>query len=279
MNTINALYEWGTLQLGTGPTAAFETRLLLAHALQCTLTFLYQNPDNTVAKEVVEEYQTLIIRRTRHEPLAYILGYKEFYSLRFEVSYDTLIPRIQSELLVKTALAHLSDHQEILDLGTGCGAIGCTIAYFKPNCFITATDISPKALHIAKKNAEKFNLKNIEFIESNWFEKIGNRQFDAIISNPPYLRSHDLTTLFGDTLFEPPIALSVSLTGYEVFQWIAKECPAYLKPEGWLALEHGFDQTEKIHAFLDTHFTRINTLYDSAGNARVTTSYKKMSPV
>lgn len=274
MNTIIELYEWGALQLGTSELAAFEAKFLLAHVLQRNQTFLYQHPNDTVLEENIKNYQALIARRIQHEPLSYLSGQKEFYSLTFEVFYDTLIPRLQTELLVKTVLENLSGYNEVLDLGTGCGTIGCTLAYLKPDWLIIATDICPKALQIAKRNAEKLQLNNIQFIESNWFESLSNKQFDGIISNPPYLRDQDISTLFGEALFEPRIALSLGPTGYEAFELILRECHSYLKPGGLLALEHGFDQAEKLQTLLAPQFSQISTIYDSAGNARVTVGHK-----
>lgn len=273
MNTIAELLDWGVLQLATGDFAPYEAKVLLANTLKCDSSYLYANPNSVVSKANKESYLAFVARRRQNEPLSYIVGKKEFCTLSFKVSPDTLIPRTQTELLVKTILENLSGPIDILDLGTGCGAIGCTLAHVNSNWNVTGTDISAKAIRIAKSNADKLELKNIQFIESNWFEALHGRKFDAIVSNPPYLRSDDVNILFGKAPFEPQVALSMGPTGYEAFRVIINTCGEYLKPGGFLALEHGFDQAENLQALLSCRFKQITTVCDSAGNERVTFGY------
>ncbi|MCS5711630.1 peptide chain release factor N(5)-glutamine methyltransferase [Candidatus Berkiella aquae] len=275
MKTIAELLDWGTLELGSTAIVAYETKILLTHILQCDNTFLYDNPDHSVSEEYIKQFYRYIERRKSNEPLAYIIGKKEFYHLVFDVTYDTLIPRAQTELLVKTVLALQSGEREILDLGTGCGAIGCTLAFHHPHWKVTGTDISAKALEVAQKNADTLQLKNISFIESDWFDALNGKQFDLIVSNPPYIRAQDVAHLFGKTLFEPRVSLSWGQTGFEVFELIVSQCIPYLKPRGIIALEHGYDQAEKLQFLLGKDFQHINTVSDSAGNARLTYGYRK----
>lgn len=275
MNTISELIEWGTLELGTSAQAPFEAKMLLANSIQCDESFLFNNPDAIVSNENIETYQSFIARRKLNEPLSYIVGNKVFFSLKFDVSSDTLIPRMQTELLVKIALENLSGPKEILDLGTGCGTIGCTLAYLNPNWKVTCTDVCEKALNVAKSNAEKLQLKNVEFIASNWFDALEGRTFDAIVSNPPYLRTNQVEMLFGKDHFEPPVSLSAGPTGYEAFRIILDNCAPHLNDGGLLILEHGLDQADNLHALLSKHFESIQTVYDSSGNARVTFGCKK----
>lgn len=273
-NTITELLEWGTKSLSPNNMAFFEARELLAYVLQCELSSLNTWPGKEISKENVQTYQTLIIRRKKNEPISYIVGSKSFGSLTFEVTSDTLIPRAQTELLVQTILNELdTTAKSVLDLGTGCGTIACCLAHLRPHWVLTATDISAKAIVVAKRNANRLQLNNIQFLESNWFNALNNKTFDAIISNPPYIRDQDVPFIFGDTP-EPKIALSAGPTGMEAFIQILGECKTHLNPQGFIAFEHGFDQAENLTAlFTQAGFEKIQTIYDAAGNPRVTFGY------
>lgn len=271
--TISQWLAFGKDALASQTLPMLEAQLLLSHVLQCDRIKLYTWHDKVLLDQQVEEFKACIQRRQNHEPMAYILGYKEFWSLTFKVTPDTLIPRSDTELLVETLLSHLPERsQQVLDLGTGCGAIACALAHSRPTWQLTAADISEKALSVAKVNAEKLGLsERIQFIQSNWFESIPEKAFDAIVSNPPYIREYDLHLLHGDLLYEPRLALTPGPSGLGAFEVIVKQCQSYLKKGALLAFEHGFDQGEMVQKILEhAGFVQVQTYRDLAGLERVT---------
>lgn len=250
-----------------------EAQLLLAHVLGCERVTLYTWPQRAVSEENEATYLALLERRQQHEPIAYILGHKEFWSLHFEVNEFTLVPRYETELLVETVLAQLPESpQMVLDMGTGCGAIACALASSRPQWQIMATDISAGALEIAQKNANNLDLASrISFMQSDWFSAIPNQKFDAIVSNPPYIREYDLHLMHKDLLFEPKNALTPGPSGLEAYKIILAQCKNYLKPKGLLAFEHGFDQGQALQNLLiEAGFTEVTTYHDLAALERVT---------
>lgn len=276
--TIAQLLEQGKQELASQDNPLLESQILLAHALSCDRTRLYTWPEEIVPEDKQAIYLSFITRRQNQEPIAYILGYKEFWSLNFEVTQDTLVPRIETELLVQTVLDNLPavPSQAILDLGTGCGNIACALAHERKHWQLTAVDLSENALSIAQKNAKAFDIANITFIQSNWFDALKGLQFDAIVGNPPYIREYDLHLRFGDLTFEPRMALTPGKTGFEAFGKILSQIHAHLKPGGFVAFEHGFDQRAGMQDILvQAGFEQIETYRDLAGLDRVTVGRRK----
>lgn len=271
--TVAHLLEFGKEALASQGLPMLESQLLLACVLHCDRIKLYTWHQKEVSDPEIKAFKQLVERRQHHEPMAYILGYKEFWSLVFKVTPDTLIPRSDTELLVETLLSHLPEgKQKVLDLGTGCGAIACALAHSRPEWGITATDVSEKALNVAKENAEQLGLSQIEFIQSDWFQSIHHQSFDAIVSNPPYIREYDLHLMHGDLLYEPRLALTPGASGLDAFHLIVQQSKGYLKPQGLLALEHGFDQANSVQTILtQAGFLEIQTYRDLSGLERVTT--------
>lgn len=248
--------------------------ILLAHVLKKNVAYLYTHPEKTLTDDEIKLFQNLIQRRKQGEPIAYILGEQEFYSLNFKVTPDTLIPRSETELLVDEALKIMGDKPyKVLELGIGSGSVAITLAKLKPNIHMLATDISQEALDVAIDNAHHHRVNNIEFILSDWFKNIPAQKFDLIISNPPYIAEHDphLAAL----QFEPKRALTSGETGLDALCDIIHHARDYLVNKGYILLEHGYDQQEAVQALCrDAQFDQIKTLLDIAGQPRVTIGQK-----
>ena len=212
-------------------------------------------------------------RRLNGEPIAYILGSREFYGLQLKTTPATLIPRPDTETLVEAALAKVPQNASlnILDLGTGTGAVALAIASQRPQTKVTAVDASLEALKVATENAQSLNLCNVRLIESNWFSALGSEKFDVIVSNPPYIAKDDEHLKQGDLRFEPLSALASGVDGLDDIRKIIQDAPEYLNPNGWLMLEHGYDQAEAVAALLKARsFSQIADAKDIAGTLRVT---------
>lgn len=277
MATIQALLAFATLELKSSQDIPqLEAQVLLAHVLGQTRAYLYTWPEKEVSSEEEAQFQALLSRRLNHEPIAYLTGHKEFWSLDFEVTKDTLIPRADTELLVKTVLDKIDDTAKaVVDLGTGCGVIACTLAHIRPQWEVVGLDISEEALIVARKNALNLHISNVQFVQSNWFENLPVKEYDVILGNPPYIRGGDVHLIHGDLPFEPEIALTPGRSGLEAFVAILANCHRYLKSNGLLAFEHGFDQRESLTNLLaDAGFVDIQTFQDYAGKDRVTIGRK-----
>lgn len=271
MATIDELLDWGQQVLSSQEIPQLEAQILLAHVLETDRSHLYAWAEKEVPPALAKQYEALVARRSQNEPIAYIVGYKEFWSLPFEVTTDTLIPRAQTELLVQIVLNQLpTSEQYILDVGTGCGAIACALAHDRPRWQIVGIDISPAALEVAKRNAKRLHLTNVQFIESNWLKNLSPKQYDAIIGNPPYIKGGDLPLLHRKT-FEPEIALSPGMAGLEAFQIILQQSQDFLKAHGLIAFEHSIYQAAELaQLFEQAGLKEIKTFQDNAGNNRVT---------
>ncbi len=226
-------------------SARLEAELLLASVLEKDRTWLRTWPDNILSPDQHQAFETQICRRQNGEPIAYILGQRNFWTLTLTVTVDTLIPRPETELLVEQALTRVPEQANwtILDLGTGSGAIALAIAKERPRCTLIATDRSLAALHVAQQNARANTVSNIHFLASNWLMGFA-RDFRAqmILSNPPYIKAHDPHLSAGDLRFEPPGALAAGNEGLDDLRHILITAKAHLKPGGWLLLEHGYQQ-------------------------------------
>ena len=333
-------------------TAKLEAQLLLQHALNVNRAWLISHEDDALEANIHVAYRVLIDRRANGEPIAYILGCREFYGLILKVTPDTLIPRPDTETLVEAALARIplmvrqahhernlsapvrpelvegqqndsssspsfsrkwesmlnlnqkmysrlrendevenkkfeekpyvalksldsdfrrNDNLSILDLGTGTGAIALAIAKHRPQANITALDASQTALDIAIENAQNLNIPNVKFILSDWFSALNDEKFDLIVSNPPYIEAADAHLKQGDLRFEPLSALASGADGLDAIRTIITQAPQYLNTHGWLMLEHGYNQADKVAVLLkQAGFSEVSHAKDLAGINRVT---------
>src|SRR5450830_558171 len=254
-------------------TARIEAIALLNHVMQQSSRawFLAHESDALQANNHAE-FQALLSRRLGGEPIAYILGMREFYGLKLKVTPDTLIPRPDTETLVEAALAKIPKQQpySILDLGTGTGAIALAIASQHPEISVTAVDASVAALNVAIENAAALNINNVSFVLSNWFASLQGQRFDLIVSNPPYIEKDDDHLRQGDLRFEPLSALASGADGLDDIRSIIKMAPEHLNPNGWLMFEHGYNQAPEVAHLLEVAgFCEVSHAYDIAGIARV----------
>lgn len=257
----------------TTQEAKFEAQLLLQSVLKVNRAWLIAHDQDDLPAKIQAEFEALLSRRLQGDPIAYILGSREFYGLALKVTPATLIPRPDTESLVEAALAKLSanTHYAVLDLGTGTGAVALAIAKSRPQAQVTATDASPEALQIAINNAKHLKIPNVRFILSDWFEALAGDQFDIIVSNPPYIAQNDPHLTQGDLRFEPISALASGVDGLDDIRHIIEHCLIYLKPQGWLMLEHGYDQAELVADLMaQTGLVDIATLKDLGNQHRVT---------
>ena len=253
--TIKECLTQATRQLKpiAGETARLESEILLAHALQKTRTYLIAWSERALEANEQNAIEALIQRRITGEPIAYITGVREFWSMELQVTPDTLIPRPETECLVARALQLLEATEKpvIADLGTGSGAIALALATERPDSQVFATDKSPTALSIAESNARKLKLSNIHFIRGDWCRALPNEiKFDLIASNPPYIRNDDEHMKKGDLPYEPASALVSGIDGLDDIRTIALQASSYLKPNSPLLVEHGFDQGKDVRQIL-----------------------------
>jgi release factor glutamine methyltransferase len=257
----------------TKQEASLDAQLLLQHTLHVNRAWVIAHADDALSHDSNKLFQTLLQRRLQGEPIAYILGAREFYGLQFKVTTDTLIPRPDTETLVDIALTKIlkNQHSTLLDLGTGTGAIALSIAKYRPQTQVTAVDASEHALNIAKENAQNLNIPNVNFVLSHWFKALQHKKFDVIVSNPPYIEEDDLHLSQGDLRFEPLSALASGNDGLNDIRHIIAHSKAHLNPNGWLMLEHGYNQAENIAELLNQfEFNAISHVRDLAGIERVT---------
>ena len=253
--------------------AAIDARLLLQHSLKVDHAWLISHINDELIDVQVASFEQILARHLKGEPIAYILGMREFYGLPLKTTPATLIPRPDTETLVEAALDKLPANQNlrVLDLGAGTGAIALAIAKNRPQSQVTAVDFSHEALSIAKENALNLDLARVRFLQSNWFASLQNEKFDLIVSNPPYIAENDAHLAQGDLRFEPLTALASGKDGLDDIRLIIQEAPSHLDPNGWLMLEHGYDQAEKVAELLRLHgFEQISHAQDLSGTLRVT---------
>ena len=260
-------------ELPDSPTARLDAELLLAAALGKPRSFLHTWPERIVSTEAALAFAGYLQRRRTGEPVAYILGQQGFWKLDLEVAPHTLIPRPETEMLVEAALELVPAFApaEVLDLGTGTGAIGLALANDRQQWKITAVDRVLEAVELAERNRQRLQLANAEVLNSHWFSALEGRQFDLIISNPPYIAETDPHLSMGDVRFEPGSALTSGPDGLDDLRTIISEAPAHLTPGGWLLLEHGYDQGPAVRELLIRHgFERIQTRRDLGEHERIT---------
>ncbi|MFO1371960.1 MAG: peptide chain release factor N(5)-glutamine methyltransferase [Candidatus Competibacteraceae bacterium] len=270
--TLRDLLHNAVRQLTTiSDTPRLDAEVLLAAALDRPRSYLRAWPEQILEPEQAARFAVWLERRLAGEPVAYILGRREFWSLELEVGPDTLIPRPETELLVELALARSPAHQRltVADLGTGSGAIALALALERPQMRVVATDRSPAALTVARRNAQRLGIANVEFREGDWCAPLAGESFDLIVSNPPYVAAVDPHWRQGELRFEPFSALVAGDDGLEALRLIIAQAPAHLKPDGWLLLEHGYDQGEAVPALLrERGFVEVSDHRDGAGLSR-----------
>jgi release factor glutamine methyltransferase len=295
------------LNLDSG-SARIEVQCLLQAVLRVNRAYLLTYPEQLLGNEQQARFNALFERRLSGEPIAYLLGEREFYGLTFKVSPATLIPRPETELLVEQALQRIphpdpslrspqpsdvtTSHStrpsidngqvagypaggrgskfRVLDLGTGSGAIALSIAHARPNVQVVAVDASDAALEVAQFNAQRLNLRNVRLLHSDWFSALQDERFDIIVSNPPYIAADDAHLTQGDVRFEPSSALASGAHGLDDIRLICTQAKAHLNISGWLIFEHGYDQAEQVRRLLhQAGFAGIFSVRDLSGIERV----------
>ena len=277
--SIGGLLERGTQRLraslaatGPGATPSLDAEWLLTHVVGFGRARLRSHPEDPVEVQAAELYMRLIERRATGEPLAYITGRKDFWSLRLTVTPAVLVPRPETELLVERALALRPDeYGQVVDLGTGSGAIALTLASERPGWQVIATDVSAEALAVARLNANALNLSRVRFLQGTWFEPLAGHTFDLIVSNPPYVPADDPAMSDPALLHEPRGALTPGPDGLACLRAIIEAAPDYLERDGWLLLEHGADQaTEVARELVARGLRHVRSHRDLAGHERMT---------
>lgn len=279
VNTIQAILKTASDKLAVcSDSAKLDAKVLLAHVINKDTTYLFTWADEVLEQPIIAEFEQLLTRRLNGEPIAYITGTKEFWSLPFFVAPSTLIPRPDTETLVELVLDHVQQQSiKLLDLGTGTGAIALALASEQPNWQITALDFNPEAVALAKKNAENLKLTQVTIAQSNWYSALSkseqpeNNQFDVIVSNPPYIDENDKHLGEGDVRFEPNSALVANNNGYADIEHIISQGRQYLNKKGSMYLEHGFEQGKQVRELFSQYgYQQATTVQDLAGNDRIT---------
>ncbi len=273
-STIDQIIRQATQQLtACSPSARLDVEVLLMHVTGLARTALITRSHEHLTAENEERLHELLTRRTRGEPVAYLTGRREFWSMELHITPDVLIPRPETELLVEQALRCIPENEAwtIADLGTGSGAIALAIARERPCCRILATDASPAALAVARTNARQLAIASIEFRSGAWLAPLDGELLDMIVSNPPYVAENDPHLTTGDLRFEPRGALVSGADGLDAIRRIAADARRCLKPGGWLLLEHGNTQRAAVRELLIVHgYHAIRQHTDLAGLDRVT---------
>ena len=270
--SIKAALKMASAQLKT-EASVFEVQLLLQYALGVNRAWLIAHEHDVLQPNIQVVFEALLNRRLVGEPMAYIMGSREFYGLDLLVTPDTLIPRPDTETLVEAALAKILDNpnQSILDLGTGTGAIALAVAKHRPKVNVVAVDASAAALEVAKKNAATLAITNVRLMLSDWFDALAGERFDLIVSNPPYIEQNDVHLTQGDVRFEPISALASGADGLDDIRHIVEHSLIHLKPQGWLLIEHGYNQADLVADLMaEAGLVSIETIKDFGGNNRVT---------
>lgn len=257
-------------------TPGADAGVMLCHVMGCDRAYLYAHGLDKLDNEIYEKYALLLTRRCSGMPVQYIVGRQEFMSLDFHVTPDVLIPRQDTEILVEAVLEYGKKSYtdlKILEIGTGSGCIAISLAFFMKRSFVVATDISSRALEIARWNAMYNSVnKRIEFVHSNLFNTVNMTGFDFIISNPPYIRTDEINTLQREVKdFEPLQALDGGMDGLFFYRNMIKAVPGYLKRRGVLVLEVGIDQAGDVSKLMAQYFTEISVIKDLSGIERVVT--------
>lgn len=276
MSTLRDALHHATQQLAdsptTTPTPRLDAEVLLRHVTNMTAAQLLAHDDRELSGEQLLEFEQLIRRRAAGEPVAYITGIREFWSLPIKVNPAVLIPRPDTELLVEQALLRIPADADcrIVDLGAGSGAIACALASERPQCTIIGIEQSGTAATLARENAQALGLNNVTIVEGDWSQTLEG-DFDVIVSNPPYVADSDPHLVQGDVRFEPRAALAAGPDGLNAIRSLVPLATAHLRAGGWLLLEHGYDQGAAVRElFKQYDYAEIKTVQDLGGNDRVT---------
>ena len=270
-DTIKSVLTSAKKQLNAIESANTDCEVLLSSLLQCTREHLYSYPEQELSPDLVCDFNSLTRKRSKKYPVSYLTGIKEFWSINYLVNSYTLIPRPETEFLVEKILGLIDKDSpaKILELGTGCGAIAIALAEERPNIRITAVDISPEAVAMTRKNAKRNKVENICLLVSNWYSEIGNKTFDVIVCNPPYVESDDKGFTEGEIRFEPRVALDGGPVGMSALNFIIPTAVRYLNPHGCLLVEHGYNQGFQVRGlFKQYHYQNIRTETDYSGHER-----------
>jgi len=269
--TIAQLLAHAAQRIGSS-SARLDAEVLLAHVLDRPRSHLRAWPERVPEHGQRTLFEALLARRIGGEPVAYLTGQREFWSLPLAVSRATLIPRPETETLVAHALTAIpaGKHTDVADLGTGSGAVALAIARERPRARILATDCCSDALAVARANALRLGIDNVAFISGDWCNALGDRQFDLVVSNPPYIAEQDRHLAEGDVRFEPRSALAAGADGMTALTAIAHGARRHLRRGGWLMLEHGYDQQLALTRLLHSlGYRDITDHPDAAGLSRV----------
>jgi release factor glutamine methyltransferase len=271
LTTLQLLHAAARALAGVSDTPQLDVEVLLAHVLGVRRARLQSHADEERSDVERAAYERLIERRATGEPVAYIVGCKEFWSLRLAISPAALVPRPETELLVDRALKlGTPPVLRALDLGTGTGAIALALAHERPRWQITASDVSEAALALARTNAVALGTPQLEFLHGSWFEPLAGRVFDLIVSNPPYIAEDDRLLVQPPLCFEPRIALTPGVDALADLRRIIREAPAHLARGGWLLLEHGTTQAGDVARELVVRgFRHVRSQRDLAGHERM----------
>ena len=276
MTTVSVIVNRATQTLTShSETPRLDAELLVCDVIEQPRVQLFSHPERELTSAEEKQLKKYIKRRMAGEPVAYLVGYKEFWSLRIMVTPDVLIPRPETELLVEWALENLPEQPlRVADLGTGSGAIAIALAHERPNWVIDATDHSKKALKIAKRNAAWHRTTNIHFYHGQWCQALPDKNYHAILGNPPYIASDD--DHLKQLKYEPAAALHGGEDGLEAIRIIIEEAKTYLSESGWLVLEHGYDQRKKIIETMEkNNYKNIEDYVDLAGLPRMVVGQRR----
>ncbi len=266
------LSQYAEILSSVSESSRLDAECLIAAWLNKPRSFLFAYPEH----DVLPDPQLLhwMRRRQKGEPVAYITGHKEFWSLPFKVTPDVLIPRPETECLVEWLITEYQHPVKCADLGTGSGAIACALAHERPDWQIDATDVSPEAVGIAENNAEQLNLNRIRFYRGNWCDALPDHDYDVIVSNPPYIADSDSALEPAVRHYEPTAALIANDSGLSDIKAIAAQAKAYLKPQGVIVLEHGYQQAEAVADILrQAGFERVMNHQDFSDLPRFTVGH------
>jgi len=271
--SVQAALGWAIEQLkDSSATGRLDADCLLADLLDKNRTWLFTWPDHMLTAEQWQAFQTVVARRRKGEPVAYLLGYREFWGLNLKVSPDTLIPRPDTEDLVAKALALLPDQPAtVADLGTGTGAIALALASERSNWQVTACDFNAGAVALAEENRQLLGFDHVRVIPSDWCQALEADYYDLIVSNPPYIEENDPHLTQGDVRFEPLSALTSGQDGLDDIRLITEQAKRCLKTGAWLLFEHGYNQGDAVRRVMsDAGYTEVKTYPDLAGIDRIT---------
>jgi len=267
--TLGEAQAFGRAELAESDSPDVDVQILLCFVLECSPVRLMTASEATLTEPQWQQYSALIQRRKQGEPVAHIIGSRGFWSLDLAVDASTLIPRPDTELLVSLVLSKLKPGMCIVDLGTGTGAIALSLAAERPDISVMATDLQAAALRLAERNRLSHDLKNVSLVQMAWLGGFQSQVFDLIVSNPPYIERTDPHLTRGDVRFEPLTALVSGEDGLDDIRQIVSQARRCLKPGGWLLLEHGYDQSERVqNLFRDAGFEQVTAHQDFGGQDR-----------